>query len=381
VGGTLLIPHKPEDLTPDWLTAVLLETGALRAGAVTAAHWDRVGAEFGFTGLVGRVLLTYADADADAPASVIVKLPLAEGYGVSRHRAMQQRDPVLAGRYYERCAREVRFYREVGVGKGAPVPRLYYAAEDAKSRRVVLVLEDLSTGRPGDALHGCSVDEAALLLEAIAPFHARWWGQRAPVAVFPRWGTDGDVRQVRYDAQVGVFLERYGDKVPGDALTIVERLRSQLGSVIERLAMRPHTLIHADLHLDNVIFDSSGLSPSVAVVDWQTTVIGPAAVDVALFLFGALSVDDRRRAEDALLEHYVELLGANGVVGYSRDDLRLDCGMALLSLFAGTVGWLASVDRNDLAGRERALQDAALGNGRLLAALLELPSSAARLVR
>jgi len=376
-----LIPHKPEDLTPDWLTAVLLETGALRAGAVTAAHWNRVGAEFGFTGLVGRVSLTYVDADADAPASVIVKLPMAEGYGVSGHRATQQRDPVLARRYYERCAREAQFYREAGFAKGAPVPRLYYAAENAKSRLVVLLLEDLATGRPGDVLRGCTVDDAALVLEAIAPFHARWWGERAPVAAFPRWGTDSDARQDRYEAQVGVFLERYGDKLPADALTIVERLRSQLGSIIETLAMRPHALIHADLHLDNIIFDSSGLRPSVAVVDWQTTVIGPAAVDVALFLFGSLSVDDRRRAEEALLEHYVELLCANGVVGYSLDDVRLDCGMALLSLLAGTVGWLASVDRNDLAGRERALQDAALGDGRLLAGLLDLPSSAARLVR
>jgi len=369
----LLIPHKPEDLTPDWFTAVLMETGALRAGAVTAARWKRVGAEFGFTGLVGRVSLTYAGASADVPASVIVKLPMAEAYGVSGHRAMQQRDPVLAGRYYERCAREVRFYREVCVSNGAPVPRLYYAADEPTSRRVVLVLEDLSTGRPGDVLHGCSVDEAALLLEAIAPFHARWWGERAPVAMFPRWGTDGDARQGRYDAQVGVFLERHGDKLPADALTIVERLRSQLGSVIATLAVRPHTLIHADLHLDNIIFDTSGQRPPVAVVDWQTTVIGPAAVDVVLFLVGSLSVDDRRRAENALHGYYVDLLGANGVVGYSLDDLRLDCETALLSLLAGTVGWLAGVDRNDLAGRERALQDAALGDGRLLAALLDQP--------
>jgi aminoglycoside phosphotransferase (APT) family kinase protein len=294
---------------------------------------------------------------------------MAEGDRLSGHRAVQQRDPVLAGRYYERCAREVRFYREVGRAGRAPVPHLFHAAEDGTTRRVVLVLEDLSAGRPGDVLQGCSVDEAAAVVDVLAPFHARWWGERAPADAFPRWGTDADERQERYEERAGVFLERYAETLSPDVRSIVERLRSRLGSLVAALANRPQTLVHADLHLDNLIFGRSGPRPSVAVLDWQTAVIGPPAVDVAFFLCDSLSITDRRRAEGSLCDHYVERLEANGVASYSVDDLQRDSRAALLLLLAGTIGWLASVDRADLVGRERALQDAAIGDGRLLAAL------------
>ena len=218
-------------------------------------------------------------------------------------------------------------------------------------------------------LQGCSIDEAADVIEVLAPFHARWWGERAPADAFPHWGTDGDARQKRYDERTGVFLERYVDTLPADVRSIVERLRSRLARLVAAMAKRPQTLIHADLHLDNVIFGRSGARRSVAVLDWQTTVIGPAAVDVVPFLIDSLSIADRRRAEGPLFDRYVELLDANGVAEYSVDDLRRDSRVALLLRLAGTIGWLASVDRADLVGRERALQDAAIGDGRLLEAL------------
>jgi hypothetical protein len=86
----------------------------LRWGSVTEAEWERVGQDYGFTGLVGRVRLRYDGADFDPPTSLIAKLPMAQADVVSGYRARQERDPSLARRYYERCAREERFYREIG---------------------------------------------------------------------------------------------------------------------------------------------------------------------------------------------------------------------------------------------------------------------------
>jgi hypothetical protein len=143
---------------------------------------------------------------------------------VSGYRALQQRDPVLARRYYERSAREERFYREIASAAAAPAPSLYYSAADETSQHVVLLLEDLSSGRPSDVLHGCSIGQATQVVEAIAPFHAQWWAERAPPTIFPRWADNRGARQQRYDRQVGLFLQRYGDELPGAALTIVERV-------------------------------------------------------------------------------------------------------------------------------------------------------------
>jgi len=59
------------------------------------------------------------------------------------------------------------------------------------------------------------------------------------------------------------------------------------------------------------------------------------------------------------------------VRNYTAAELRADYGRALLLRLAATVGWLATVRGDDLTRRERALQEAALGNGRLVAALLD----------
>lgn len=366
--GALRVPETPDDLTPAWLTAALAETGVLRRGSVAAVEWERVGGEYGFTGLVARVRPRYEGADGDAPPSLIAKLPMAQGDVVSGYRAKQERDPALARRYYERCGREERFYREIGA---TFAPALYYSAVDDVRRRVVLLLEDLSAGRQGDVLHGCSIEDAALVIEEIAPFHARWWGDRAPVHAFPSAAGDHDARQERYAGQVDLFLERYGDAVPSAVRRVLDRLGSRLAGVLAALAAGPQTLIHADLHLDNVIFDARGEDGSVVVLDWQTAAVGSPAWDVALFLFGSLSVDDRRAAEETLLARYATLIAKHGVRNYGVDDLRHDCRLALLAVLAGTVGWLTSVDANELSDRERALQEAVLADERLFGALID----------
>jgi hypothetical protein len=361
------IPENAEDVTPEWLTAALTGAGVLHEGRVVAARWERVGEEFGFTGLVGRVEVRYEEPAGELPASLIVKLPMATCETASGWRARQERDPALMRQYYERCVRECRFYRETPV---TFAPRLYHAAADDASQRAVLLLEDLSGGRQGDVLRGCSTEDAALVIDELAPFHAQWWGERALASGFPVSGQDPQVRQERYAARVDLFLERFGDRLPTDLVEVLDRLRSQLVVVGEALRARAKTLIHADLHLDNVLFDARGDGRSVTVLDWQTVCVGPPVSDVALFLFDSLSVEDRRAAESELLERYIGLLSMNGVRGYSIEELRRDCGLALLLVLAGTVGWLATVDQ-DATARERALQDAVLTEGRLFTAVLD----------
>lgn len=198
-------------MTPDWLTAALSETGVLQQGRVAAASWERVGQQYGFTGLVVRIELLYEDEEVNPPASLVAKLPLALGLTVPGYRARQEQEPAFMRRHYERCAREERFYREVGA---AFAPRPYCTAADDHDRRVVLLLEDLSGGRQGDVPHGCSVDEAALVIDELAPFHAL----RSLVAELPlgeveregrrRHGFRGDESQEPHPAQAS-RVERF----------------------------------------------------------------------------------------------------------------------------------------------------------------------------
>jgi hypothetical protein len=318
--------------------------------------------------MVVRILLRYESAAGDDPRSLIAKLPMAETAQFSGYRAVQERDPARMQRYYERAVREVRFYREVGA---AFAPRMYYADSDDASRRVVLLLEDVSGGRQGDVLRGCSVNDAAHVIEELAAFHVRWWGERAPTRDFPRFSGDLGARQELYDHQIEPFLAQYGAALPVGARTIIAGLRSRLAAVAEALYGGPQTLIHSDLHLDNMIFDPPADERSVVVLDWQTVSVGPPGSDVAFFLYDSLAVEDRRAAETMLLDDYVRLLSTHGARTYTMQELRDDCGRALLLRLAGTIGWLTTVTGDDLTARERALQDAAFNNGRLVAALLD----------
>src|SRR5262249_55227405 len=151
-------------------------------------------------------------------------------------------------------------------------------------------------------------------------------------------------RQERYARHVSDFLATYGSAFPSPIADIAEALVSKLAAVAEELARRSQTLIHGDLQLDNVIFRRG----AVVLLDWQTVAVGAAGRDLVPFLFGALSVADRRGAESALLERYMSQLGEHGVSGYSLDELRAEGRLAALILFAGMVVWLSNLEPADL---------------------------------
>jgi aminoglycoside phosphotransferase (APT) family kinase protein len=265
--------------------------------------WERIGEDRGFRSVVGLATL-------DDGRSVVVKVADGEG-----------------------TANEARFYEQI---EGGPAPRSYHVASDGDL--VVLVLEDLTSGRHGDELLGCSLDDAALVLEGMAALDL-------PGDGFPRWGDRLARRQERYDAAVDVFLERHGDRFPAEIRTLAQALRGRLAQVVSPLAAG--RLIHGDLHLDNVIFDGERL----VIIDWQTACVGHPTLDFVNFVYSSLTIDDRRAIEAELKP---ELL-PQGVI----------------NAFAGHVLWFARPDLHELEGRERALADQALSDGRLVSGLLD----------
>ena len=328
------VPTAPEDITPGWLTSALTESGVLTRGSVVEAEWRTIGRDYGLASRTGRVALRFDGANDDAPNSLVAKLPF-------------QGD------------REMRFYRDLG---GAPAPVVHYA--DADAGQAVLLLEDLTEARQGDALAGCSPEDARRVLRAITPFHARHWGTSAPAWLLDE--RDPAARQAAFEAKASRFLELHGPAVPADVRVLVERLRSGLAEVIARLDAGARTIVHRDLQLDNVIFDADPTRP-VVVLDWETVRCGSPAWDVALFLVTSLDVEERRAAEPELLDEYVALIHEHGVRDYDRARLLEDCRLALAVLLAAQVSWLAQPEPE--GDRERALRDAVFSDGRLVAAL------------
>ena len=363
--ATRTIPAAPDQITADWLTVVL--AAALGRVAVRSVRSETIGRERGFTGIVARLHLEYAEALAGAPSTIIAKCPLAQTVSPAESAEQDRADPIAV----DRALRELRFYRDHILSGAVPTPRLFFGDADERLGTAVLLMQDLGAMAAGDVLVGATPAEADAVLTAIAPLHARFWGS----AAVPRWLPQADVDRARLEQRlaqhVGPFLSKFRRDLPVPVGELIERLPQRYGAVLAALARLPRTVIHGDLHLDNVLFATDTRSAPVVILDWQSVAVGPAMRDLAIFIGSGVSVAGHRSAVDALLATYHRRLGQRGNHGYTLAHVRDHFRLALLRHLAGVVTWLGGVDWSQLSGRERAVTEAAVGDGRLVAALTE----------
>lgn len=366
----LAIPSEPEQLNAAWITAVLRACGVLGLAEVAAIAVDDIGQGFGFTGVVVRVRLTYNAPTTGAPASVVVKLPLAQPAQPSIYRQEVDRNPAAARAHFERAAREVHFYRSFGDSAAAPFPHCYYSAAEPE-QGVVLVLEDVAPARHVDALAGGTAAEAWVVLEPLAGWHARWWEQTSlnELPWLPDWGGDPDARQLRYQDRLPAFLRLFQQRLPPYAVELVVGLRERYAAVVHELMGSPFTIIHGDMNVDNVLWHAPRSGRTATIIDWQGVARGPCALDAMLFMVDTLSIAERRAAGDDLLLAYHDALVEHGVTGYAREQFLRDGKLALLQRLAGTVTWFAQAEHGSVDGRERELIDDFFERGQFLTAL------------
>src|SRR6185312_16654728 len=147
--------------------------------------------------------------------------------------------------------------------------------------------EDLAGGRPGDVLSSCGPDDAQAVVEAMARFYARWWTRPDIETRFqwlPHWISDFAGRQERLSHQLPHFLDRWRASIPPEIVAIALRLGSCYAKLLATLDTLPTTNIHADLHLDNIVFDVPDGELTVRILDWQSVSRGPAIIDIGPFI-------------------------------------------------------------------------------------------------
>ena len=325
---------RPEQLTPAWLTACLRGAGLLPAGRVLDFGVLPVG-----TGQMGdsfRLDLEYsADAGA-APTSVVGKFTAADEQ--SRSTGVSMRTAEV----------EVRFYQQVAPTLPARTASCYYAAVDPATARFVLLLEDLAPRGPGDQVAGCTVDEAAMALEELAKIHGPRWADPALERLewLNRRSTDSlEMLASIFPGLWEGFVERYSTRLSDQARRVGDAFFPRIGQYFLRQD-EPRTVQHADYRVDNLLFGGPPESP-LAVVDWQTVILGPGAADVAYFLGGSINVDERRKHEAELVRHYLSVAHSHGVSGYDVDDLWLGYRRHAYSGLVMAVGAAMMVARTD----------------------------------
>ena len=325
------VPAKPDEISLDWLAEVLAP-GAPRS--LRGFRAERIGVGFGLAGVLARITL---DADATLPASIVAKWsPAAKG------------------------DREARFLRDVAPRLDVRTPELLHSFPDAGEGRTLLLLEDLAPAAQGACLVGATPAEALALVRAQAALHAPFWERidDPAVAWIRRFEHDPKVEAERFAQCLPAFMEKEGDGLPPRARRIAERLPDLIPKALEELRAAPATVIHADLHLDNVLFRADG---TAVVLDWTDTARGPAAADLSRLEFECLTPETRRAERDRLVAAYLEALEGRGVRGYGADRLRRDVDRASLLSFGWAMRWVT---------REEGFPDAGPRVDRLVANLV-----------
>lgn len=336
------LPATPEAITPEWLTAALRRGGALPAGVVTSVEPEVIGAGIGFIGTIARLRLTYDGAPADAPASLIAKLP--------------SPDPGsrMVGVAFGLYEREVRFYSDLSKECGLPAPHAYFADYDAAAGQSVILLEDLAGGDFGDQVAGATPEQAEASIDAIARFHARWW-QSPEFANYP-WLTSGieiirQPIQLMYEAAWRPAVERFGYLFPDDIREAIPTFGRRTMAALDLMKEGAETLCHGDYRPDNLFYGAPGSTRTLVVCDWQGPSRAPGITDAAYFITGSLEPEDRRRHEEELLRRYHHHLVEGGVRDYPFEQLREDYRGYFAGVVAGAVVLLGTLPEGNDRGR------------------------------
>lgn len=288
------VPGRFDEITTAWFAAALAEGGRLAADVAEIA----VEPMAPDAGLLGDLALVHATfADDRPPRSFVLKLPAA-------NPTSRQIGDML--RAYER---EVAFYRHIAPrATGTQLAACFYAGQDRAARRWALVLEAVEADEV-DFVGGATIGQAHAAVDALADWHGDWWQSPDPHRWMPGFDTTGvGGLQPLWTQNLPVFVERYADVLPGESAAWVLRFAPTLGDWSTAAAAEPLTMVHSDCRIDNLLFRGE----QVTIIDWQTAMRAPAAMDLTCFIATSLDVELRRASEDALIDRYLARLERRG---------------------------------------------------------------------
>ncbi|GLP76832.1 hypothetical protein TUM20983_39420 [Mycobacterium antarcticum] len=286
---TELLIRRAEEITGDWLAAVLGTSGLRLISA------DRIG-----LGQVGHTFrVSFSDND---PRRRTVVVKLASDDESSRAAG------VGLGIYY----REVAFYQNLRDRIEGPLLACHLAEYDPAEGWFTLVIDDAVGAEVGDQIAGCDVATAEKAMRALARLHAPVLND-ADVGGLEFLNLPILVNQTMLSGLLPPFLDRYGDQIASEHAEVCRRYVATADA--HAADVQPPTgLVHGDYRLDNLLF---GADPECLVIDWQTVQWGPVMTDAAYFLGSALDVDVRRANEQRLVRLYFDSLVEHGVSGFT----------------------------------------------------------------
>jgi len=288
------IPATFADVTLEWMQGALAE-GEVLAAEVASLAVEPMAASKGLIGDLVTIHVTYAEGDG--PAAFVLKLPAANP------------DSRRIGEMLNAYGREVAFYRHVAPhAAGTRLATCYYSGEDDSAGRWAVLLEHIEADEV-DFVAGATTAQANAAVDALADFHHLWWDEQTPFVWMPGFDVTGvGGLQPLWLSNLPVFVDKYRASLPGPTVEWVLAFAPQLAAWSRRAATEPLTMVHSDYRIDNLLFQGD----QVTMIDWQTAMRAPAAMDLSCFIATSLSVESRPEHETALISRYLERLQSLG---------------------------------------------------------------------
>ncbi len=307
------VPSGIDDVTPEWLTAVLGEGGL--AVRVAALSKENIGEGVGVNGVTTRLRVDYEPGSAPGPASLVLKLPAA---------LQASKEIGLRLGFYEN---EIRFYDELASSVSVNLPRHYYTSMDKERQDYALLLEDMAPAAPGDDIASCSWDEALSIVDELPKLHAPWWN--SPKLASFTWLPIGEpnVEAANARFQETLFpatMKNFGDTLSPTAYRVAEKYSRGLVHIVRQMTTAPYTLTHSDYRLVNMLLGGPPSARRITVLDWQRVALGKGAIDLAFFAVLSLPTEVRRAWQWDLVERYHAGLLEHGIGDYTLEQCQLD---------------------------------------------------------
>ncbi|KAK7749068.1 hypothetical protein SLS62_008463 [Diatrype stigma] len=319
------LPVRPAEITADWLSKALGRP--IKAVTIVGE----------IHGTASKILLEIKEEESE---------PTAGGGGAPPPETPHHQRICLKGGFNPELVaihpglnatyrREAEFYYHVAPLVEMRLPRAWYCGSDAVSGQGLVAMADLSAegctfGTPLAAWPAARVRAG---VEQLAALHAATWG--ATPARFPWLAGDnsssalgespnplrGMILALLSPAAWAVRFDAPGARPPvpeASGLADRARLEAAFRKLWRTTDPRFACVIHGDAHVGNTYVTAAG---EPGFVDWQGLHIGSPFHDVSYFVIGALDVEDRRRNELALFDHYLAALAAKGGPELRRDEV------------------------------------------------------------
>jgi hypothetical protein len=306
------------ELSEKLFEQVLKENGALISGAVRAFQVEPLKSE---NSNIFRVRLEYANGSTGSlPASLFLKMC----GGANSH---------------DFGSSEVEYYRRDYAGQSnLPLLKCYSAVYSAEKKSYHLLLEDL-TGTHGPSWEKVSSGAFAYpVAEGLGRLHSFWWCGEDTIPAGLEWPVDLQVARFFLHMQPGpaLLLQEIKDDLDADTLGLAKEITGLLPARLLERSKNPNgfTLVHGDLNPGNILSPDGAAAGPIYLIDRQpfewslTTWLGVS--DLAYMLVLWLEPELRRKIEVEVVETYYASLRANGVTGYSREQLWQDYRLSVM---------------------------------------------------